>query len=411
MGRKKKVEVRVAHPEQPMLSEQKAEARIQKPESDEAKPTGPLREYLFVGEMMRVGRFDLLEVEFSGIVDGDLPKFHEVISIHTRGWMIVRRLFGICPVIPKRGTPEEDLRTWSREELTAALGITTANLKEEMDRLRGLWGGTKQEKLVAAQQHRPTGDEHSADELFEAERLVAQYQMGDLLTREEVPWMASRLESSRTMLNHGQVGELMRMTLLTELDLRRIHTQMSRTSKQKIEETDPEKRSWLNTEYERIFKTRSELMKVYQEQLERIDKIFPFMKQASGSMTMRGVFSDAVACHTEWYKNGDNQLADGIFSAAEIEILMRTSVQAPEPQYRAGQVVYLNQAKAHLFDPTWRGEFAPRTLRRLDAGFTAAAVEISKSDGETLVDLLSDDPVKGEYQEAKKSGDRSQKAE
>ena len=361
-------------------------------------PAGPLREYVAEMTPMRVGRFDLLSAEFTGLAETELTRFHEALSIHTRGWMILRRLFGISLVIPKRGTPEDDLRTWTRDELMAGLGITSAQLREELDRLRGVWEGVNKKQQATEER---LGNERQGDakqELwFASDATVKANGMDGLLLRDEIPWMAGRLEACEAVLHHPQVGEMMRMALLAELDLRRLMTKMARTSKEILETKVEERQKTLEREYDWAFKKRTELTKAYQDQVEKIDAIFPVMKQAAGQLSWRQVVSDFIVCHTEWQKNPANAPADGVFCPGEIEVLMRMSMQAPEPQYRADLVVYLNQARAFLWDPKWDGKFAPGTMKKLRAGFTSAAVETSKADGETLVDLMSDDPTRGEY--------------
>jgi hypothetical protein len=367
------------------------------------KDIAPLREYLAGEIAMRAGRFDLMAAEFSGLAEADLPKFQEVMAIHTRGWMILRRLFGIQSVIPDRDAVADDLRTWPRAELTAALGLSAAELKDELDRLRGVWESVKAEKAKeeakrAKEVELDLRPESSKGELFfRADQLVKDCGMEDLLQRTEIPWMAGRLEACARIINHSQVGELMRHALLTELEIRRLQTRRAKTSKQLQESEDVKLREALEREYGWVFKSIAELMKIYQDQIERIDKIFPFFKISGGTANMKQVFSDAIECHAEWHRDGSNELADGVFAAAEIEVLMRMSVQAPEPQYRLDLVVYLNQARAFLWDPKWTGRFSPGAMKKLRAGFTEAAARTSQADGETLVDLLSDDPTKGEY--------------
>ena len=366
----------------------------------------PLREYMAGAEPWRVNRFDLLETEFAGTTSEDLALFHEVMAIHTRGWMILRRLFGICAVIPKQGTPEDDLRTWSREELMDSLGITAAHLREEMERLRGVWkgakpkedGGSKKEENITASRQRSAGQKGRTELDFAQEELVRRHGMGELLTRDEVPWMAGRLEASSQVINHPQVSELMRMALLTELELRRYATRMAKTSKEYLECPDAIRRITLEKEHEWVSKQRTSLLAVYNNQIEKIEAFFPYMKQSATALSMKAVFSDAIVCHTEWYKDRANCPVDGVFTAGEMEILMRMSAQAPEAQYRAGQAMYLNEARAKMFDKDWRGEFAPNVLKKVDAAYKAAAEAVSKADGETLTDLLSDDPILGEYQ-------------
>ena len=84
---------------------------------------------------------------------------------------------------------------------------------------------------------------------------------------------------------------------------------------------------------------------------------------------------------------------------------MLRSVQQPEAQYRAGLVVYLNAAKAGLWDPHWRSQFKPIQLKRLDAAWRAAGDAISEEMKEKLPDLEGD----GEYElpEAEKEGGAS----
>jgi len=57
---------------------------------------------------------------------------------------------------------------------------------------------------------------------------------------------------------------------------------------------------------------------------------------------------------------------DGIFAAAEIEILLRTSVQAPRSRYRFGLVTYLLEAKRGMLDPEWVSSMKNSTVGRLN---------------------------------------------
>lgn len=86
----------------------------------------------------------------------------------------------------------------------------------------------------------------------------------------------------------------------------------------------------------------------------------------------------------------DTRLVDGIYTATEIQVECRRSVQMPEPRYRAGWVVVMNSAKAGLFDPNWKPPFDERMTARMDAAWKAAYMEAAR--GEALPDLEADGP-------------------
>ena len=353
----------------------------------------PVRNYEHDGTKMRVARFDLLQTEFAGVQESNLAEFHRSMSrMGQRGWTIVRRLFGIMPIIPKGDTSADDMRTWGREELRENMGMESKDLAAELDRMRGFWMG-----LNAKTAELPLPAPLAAELKFEADQLIEKYQMTKLLLREEVPWMAQRLDDWSILLDSPQVGEMARITLLTELELRRMTNELSEISKQKIEATTQEKTESLSDRYNALFKLIGQTRTNYQTQMESIDKINPFMKQVTGAVSMKGVWSDAVELHTRWMADPANVPVDGIFTIGEIQVLCRMSQQAPDPQYRASMALYAAAARAHLWDPKWSGAYAPRLHARIDKAWVAVFKEITGAEDEQLVDLTLDGP-KGEYE-------------
>lgn len=404
-------------PAQASIDFTSAEMAAKKGESKDGQTAAALQQYEALdGELWRVNRFDLLVADIDERMRViDLPKFQMAISLSMRSWSIVRKLYGIYPMIPRRDERAEDYRTFERRELCEAMGITSSNLSEELEKVRGIWMAAVASPNLKVEQE-STSKSHIANnktELqFSDDELLEKYGMQGMVTTEETGWMAEKVRQKKQMLDNPMAGELARSSVLNELELRRIENRRMRTSKQ-LEEADRPRegsaqsdeelsrvlmnKAALQKEYERLDKRQTELMDTYLGQLKELDKIFPWMAKAKGGADMKGVFSDLIAAHRDWYNKKDNQLADGIYTATEIEVLIRASQQAPEPQYRAGQVMYLNAARAHLFDGGWRNQFALLTLKKMDAGWRAAAIEAGQLSGEQLTDLLSDDPVKGEY--------------
>ena len=108
------------------------------------------------GGRWRIERFEALAAELPiGQLRGEGSKlkaedwalaarlFHELVSqAHPRWWTIVRRLYGLAPLVPSPDADLDDLRLWERGELCAALGIEAKQLQAELDTLRGVMHGT-----------------------------------------------------------------------------------------------------------------------------------------------------------------------------------------------------------------------------------------------------------------------------
>jgi hypothetical protein len=118
----------------------------------------------------------------------------------------------------------------------------------------------------------------------------------------------------------------------------------------------------------------------------------------AGKFAFNAVLSDITRAVQEYCARNDTRLIDGIFTATEILVECRCSVQAPEPRYRAGLIVYLNAAKAGLWDRHWQPPFEFPALKRLDAAWKAAA--LAAGEESKTPDLEQDGPA-GEYDDLK----------
>lgn len=359
------------------------------------KPMPALVEYKSDGVMWRCNRFDSLAAEFPVAAVEQLPTFQSVAVARERGWLIVRRLFGFQPVVPPATTAMEDLRVWQREELREALGLTRAQFQAELDAVRGAWQGVCRSAKEAIQPEKETRKGNAKGEfLFAEDELLVKHgftmRFGSVAERD---WFAQRVRDYEKVLNEKFATVLARNALMTELRIYQLDAFLN----------DPEKCKTGESSWKSNLKLRQELDGNYQDLLKQIREICPWAGAIAGKFAFTGVMSDVTKAIQEYMSRNDTRLVDGIFTATEVLVECRRSAQAPEPRYRAGLVIYLNAAKAGLWDPNWKPPFEFPVLRRIDAAWKACMVAAGDdtgvlADGQKTPDLEQDGPA-GEYDE------------
>lgn len=393
---------------------------IEQPELAGA-PVPQVMEYHASGEVWRCNRFDLLVAEF-GLPTGKdagaaLAGFHAVSCVNERRWMMVRRLFGLMPMFPAPGTAADDLRVWGREELTAALGLSRAQLAAELDAVRGGWSRNSCELRVSESvrgkpQDYKTGngtdgtegteakDAKPAEELnFRQEDYLAKQGFGMLkfASHEEAEWFTVRVRAYEKILREPLASQLGRNALMNELRIRQLDRVLNATTQ-----------SIGGAEWTRNVKLRDQMDATYQKQVEQLKEMCPWAVAIAGKWAFSGTLASVTQAIQLYHSQGDTRLIDGIFTATEVQVECRRSTQAPEPRYRAGLVVHLNAARAGLWDPNWKPPLTNGELKRMDAAWKAAYVA-GAPEGERVPDLEAEGAA-GEYGELNGKG-KSEKAE
>jgi len=377
----------------------KYEKGMKQPELAAAIPNA-LQEYSVNGEAWRCHRFDLLALEFGLTSPKELELFHEIAIRRARGWMMVRRLFGLAPMVPPANAELDDLRLWERGELLSALGLTKGQLQEELDAVRGAFGrhgdtetGRRGDGETGSLRPDAPAPRHADTFHFAQEDLLARHGFSmRFSTREEGAWFAQRVKDYELILKEKFATVLARNALMTELRIRQLDDLLN----------DAEKCKPGLTEWKNVLKLRSDLDRSYQDALTQLKVICPWAGAVAGKHSFQGVLSDVTQAIQEFAGKGDTRLVDGIFTMTEILVECRRSTQMPEPRYRAGLVVFLNAAKAGLWDPNWnpgragQAYMTPGQLKKLDGAWKAALVAAGDEEGEAAPDLEVEGAA-GEY--------------
>ena len=383
-------------------TEELAAAPVVTPKPKPAAATGlpVMLEFRPVAEAAdwRVEKFDLLAVEFLAPETGRLPEqmaaFMFFCQQHPRFWLLVRRRFGVAPVIPPADTLPDDLRVWSLAELEAegfAVGPDFEALRQMfLDHLKREAGSRADAPAAPA----PIKPATAAELLDLDDQLLASFQFPprlfkitvydplanngnggdvarlDLENRAERDWFTLRVKEWAKMLEDPMGGPIARTALMNDLYLRRLESEIATAS--------PRGRSAL-------YEQKTALAEEYTASVEQLQVMFPEMAVA-GKVGFRGQVSDMVVAHQDYYGNGDRRLVDKVFTVTEIEFQLRTSQQV-QARYRFGLNLAIVDMVNGLYDPNFRPRFKHSVLRLVELGFKGALEAARAAQRDKLVDL------------------------
>lgn len=376
-----------------------------------------------VGERWRCEKFALLAAEYLKVGETDyvalMTFFHEVACRFPRSWFIVRRLFGVSPVVLPVDASTDDYLPMSRPMIMDAMGLTPEQLTAELDALRAVWinarESSERDSVQALERDAPPtlprSDAPDASDApdgtatlhefgFDESAFDLQGRTPELNARERA-WFVIRVEHFRKTLMEPMVADLARQILVNELTLRRLEYELMG----KMVGT---------AEWRRSADAKRELERLYLEQLSNLDDIYPWKSSIGGKVTFKGCVSEMFLAKQQYYANGDTRLVDKIRTAAEVDIDFRQSVQSPEPRYRYGQNLYLIEAidPRNLWDPNFSSQFKYRTLKKVDQIGKMAIDQGRRLLGEELPDLMSEEyPDSGAEGRGQRTEVRSQRTD
>lgn len=347
------------------------------------------------------------------VIEADLAKFHGICR-NAPGWPIAVRLFGIQPMFPSPDADAQFLRVWTRQEIAAAEQMEIEELDELLDTVRRLWNRHLKEreaeqyvsepatKVLPPQTPAPAPTatppaaeqpEQSAGPSSDQRAIIEQFgfsfKIFDLPDRfpeqrdAEIAWFAQRLIELKKLFEEPMAKSLARQAIINEMLMRRCDDKMTTA--------DPgTKGFWA------IQDTKLRIEEIYQKQWSQLEEICPYVKSVGTKVTVTGTLSDWVEGYRRAIVDGDTKLLDGLFTAFEVQILVRGSMQDPDPKYRPGLAAAINEAKAGLWDPNFRRKLPDKVLRAMDEGFQEAHRRLVEQGVVKLTDLELEGPA-GEY--------------
>lgn len=345
----------------------------------------------------RVERFAEFAAEFElrpqwAVWPERMAKVHALLSGYTRQWTLVRRLYGIYPVIPPAHAGLDDLRAHTVEEVCAALAIDRKQLRAELDAVRSLLGNVvpAAAPVVASAPAAPPktelefGHECLAEFGFSEKQFLLAERTAEE-NRAERDWFAGRVREWVKMLREPMSRRLAVETLLNELYLRRLQTEQMQylPSSPKFKELAVQKRQ-----------TETQFL----EQVEKLEKMFPELGGVAGRTHFTATVGGVTGALMEYYGQGNGVALDQVFKTLELPSLMRQSVQNPEPLYRYGLSFYIAEALRNLWNPHWRSRSPLWVLKRMDAIGKEVINQLREHANIPLTDLVKDGP-EGEYQD------------
>lgn len=356
----------------------------------------------------RVESWELLAAEVvdgGASAEGAMPIVHEALRRFARSWLIVRRLFGVMPVVLDLKGDPEDYRRWSRAELASHLGIGLEDLQQELLAARAVVQralGKGEEKALAGPEWEanaatsnahlqqglvPKSDEEYLREMGYAPRMF-EIQVRNRLGGEPVArpreenelekrWFAGRVRQFEKVLKDRMVSRLADQVLRNELRLKRAEDELTGGA---LVIGGPD--------YDALMKVKADLEKTFERQLAQLAEAAPWFNATEKEMAAKDAFSEVVRAIQEYQARGETRLINGLFTAYEMQVLVRTSVQKPEPDYRLGWHLHVLESRSFLWDAHGRSKFRQRDLQKLDRGFKEAVRRYVDESGEAAPDLM-----------------------
>ena len=316
-------------------------------------------EYEHRGERWRVERPDAVVQEF--LLDlSDLPKelsrWHAVWEEQaglgerqSRAWLVLRRYFGVAPVMTS--DPAELDGAWDVARIATECALLQVEVEDSVrqsvewwerreDEMQNVLPVTRREEPA----HEPAEDLPAPGAPAPARPAVLgeseKYELVKLAGLEENPpehWdtIAKAVMTYRAYFEQPEASFFARDIIKMEL---------------MIEELDRKITDKLgHKDYATLVRTRSDL----RSQIEAThDKLQGLVISRTGKKKdFADCIGQLVAAVQEYYKDGSKELVDGIFTAADIAVLIRPTTLRPS-QYRPELPLMLREMTLNIFDPT-----------------------------------------------------------
>lgn len=318
--------------------------------------------------------------------------WHAALAAQERVWLIVRRIYGVAPMLG--ATDPDELRVWTAEELGEKLGLSAEQIKATLGETRAFWARYRaantpaEKKGVRLDAKAPmTGEQ--------IDELLSQYGFDGVLGDTERRYAAKRCRDLTAYLENEQGMPIARSAIQQELNLMVLDARLSGlNAEHAARRAENAKAVFSATEDKRVTDLMEARNKANAGYVKTMESLGATQVQ-TGSVAKRmnaqvcvGTMNEAIQ---RYYANAENALIDFFATEGEIELTVREKELRPM-QYRPDVVVAAHEAMEHL----WDKDFEPSPIgrmkvRRLRAAFRDAVRASLAEDGEVVVDSAEEE--------------------
>lgn len=345
------------------------------------------------GDAWRIeaGREMLADFGISGPDDEVLVqvvRWHQVMSGHPELWTIVCRLFAVTPMVGVEDP--EFFRPWGFEDIaasmsTAAVPVSTADVEHIFGKAKEFW--KKVQVSTAPRETPPPPVERAV--ATDVEKLLSINGFVGVDNERERDFIAGRISDLESLLDNETQRWMARSLIAQEAVIVFTLEPSIRSLQAQIKERQD--KHAISKEMEERLTRMVASRNAAQSQIEATMKALNLSEAQTGSVQKKGAFKDSLSALIEavalYEARGDTSLIDGVFTAAEIEVLT-TPYESRDFQYRPDLALVVPECIENLFDPGYSPTPLQRKAhRRLLAGFRQGLALARSEAGEQLAEL------------------------
>lgn len=351
---------------------------------------------------------------FDPIGEHELGEFDAWARKYDGPYLCARMVYGIMPIIAPMNADAECLQPLPKEEAAKRLGTSVEQVEFQIEMLQIQWRKYLKERPLPKAKEPPPGPAPdmsvaaplvvstptqsnsvlpTMDRIEQCVLVVEAFgfdaTMFDIPGRPdkvrliEIEWFAERLMELKRMFDEPMAKTLARQAMMNELQLRRADNDLSKIP-------------IASTNFWNIHDKKIKLEERYENQWKQLEEICPYIKGAMQKQGVHACISEFIKADQEWVAGGNRVRIDEVFTALEIQILLRASVQQPIPMYRPGWVMAVRDAMENLHNPTYKRLLPDIYFRVMDDALRDTFTKAVEAGLITLIDLENDSP-KGEW--------------
>jgi len=315
-----------------------------------------------------------------------MSKWHEALCGQEPAWTIICRIYGNAPLY---GVDDpDDMRVWTIAELAEKRSVEPREIDAYIEGAKSYWRRsqleTKSSENIRA---RPAPDQETADQLLRENGFA------DIENADERAYIAGRCLELQPWLEDDRLRAAARSLIQQETAIFFILDPTIRELRKEIREK--------LMKHQGVEKDNVQLLSLLKERRDAQDALNSSMKtlgladMQGGTLRKKMAFNDCLStllqAIQQYYSENDRELIDGLFTAAEVELLT-TPTRLRPAQYRPDLVLMAMEAKEHLWEKDWSPtKQSRRACRKLASGFAQGLAEARSDEGEVSRDEVTED--------------------